>query len=77
MRSDAAEVLRDALTLPERERAEIAGELLASLDSVEENVEAAWAAEIERRARDARGNPQDDEDWRAALTAVQREVLTR
>ena len=55
MSSRAQEVLREALALPIAERADVAAELLASLDDAEtENlaeVEAAWAAEIERRAR--------------------------
>ena len=55
MTSRAQELLREALTLPITERADVAAELLASLDEAEaENpveVEAAWAAEIEKRAR--------------------------
>jgi len=55
MTSRAQELLREALTLPIAERADVAAELLASLDDAEpENlaeVEAGWAAEIERRAR--------------------------
>jgi putative addiction module component (TIGR02574 family) len=55
MTSRAQELLREALTLPLDERADVAAELLASLDDAEreqpEEVEAAWAAEIERRAR--------------------------
>mgnify|MGYP003335863916 CR=1 FL=1 len=55
MTSRAQEVLRDALALPLDERANVAAELLASLDegSGEDPaaVEAAWVAEIERRAR--------------------------
>ena len=55
MSSRAQAVLREALALPIAERADVAAELLASLDDAEtENraeVEAAWAAEIERRAR--------------------------
>ena len=55
MTSRAQELLREALTLPIGERADVAAELLASLDAAEtENpaeVEAAWASEIERRAR--------------------------
>ena len=54
MTSRAQELLREALTLPVAERADVAAELLASLDDAEtENlaeVEAAWAAEIEKRA---------------------------
>lgn len=54
MTSRARELLREALALPVDERADVAAELLASLDDGSEDpaeVEAAWAAEIERRAR--------------------------
>ena len=51
----AQELLREAMALPIKERADLAAELLASLDdtAVEDpaEVEAAWAAEIERRTR--------------------------
>jgi putative addiction module component (TIGR02574 family) len=51
----AQELLREALTLPLDERADVAAQLLASLDDAAADdpaeVEAAWAAEIERRAR--------------------------
>lgn len=49
------ELLREALGLPANERADVAAQLLASLDedAAEDpaEVEAAWAEEIERRAR--------------------------
>ena len=55
MTSRAQELPREALTLPIAERADVAAELLASLDAAETDnpaeVEAAWASEIERRAR--------------------------
>ena len=55
MTSRAQEVLREALALPLDQRADVAAELLASLDEAAADdpaaVEAAWAAEIERRAR--------------------------
>ena len=57
------EVLSDALRLPIPDRAEVAAALLASLDGEpEDEVEAAWAAEIRRRAErvtsgEARGRP--------------------
>ena len=55
MTSRAQELLREALTLPIAERADLAAELSASVDAAAtENhpeVEAARASEIERRAR--------------------------
>lgn len=51
----AQELLREALILSVNERADLAAELLASLDAAASDdpseVEAAWAEEIERRAR--------------------------
>jgi putative addiction module component (TIGR02574 family) len=48
-------LLQEALKLPHKERADVAAELLASLDAEPAEdpaeVEKAWAAEIERRAR--------------------------
>ena len=50
MKRDAAEILKDALALPTEARAALAGSLLESLDTeVDEDVEAAWASEIDRR----------------------------
>jgi putative addiction module component (TIGR02574 family) len=55
MSSRAQERLRKTLQLPLDERVDITVELLASLDEAEaehpDEVEAAWAPEIERRAR--------------------------
>jgi putative addiction module component (TIGR02574 family) len=73
----AQKLFEQALTLAANDRAELAAQLLASLDESEPDVESAWAAEIERRAADARQNPDEDEDWRLVLDEIQREVLSR
>jgi putative addiction module component (TIGR02574 family) len=50
MTEEAAKLLQKALTLPVTERAELAGSLIESLDSAEDDsVAAAWDAEIARR----------------------------
>lgn len=50
MKRDAAEILKQALALPTEARAALAGSLLESLDTdVDEDAEAAWAIEVDRR----------------------------
>jgi putative addiction module component (TIGR02574 family) len=50
---EASELLKQALALPDKERADLAASLIDSLDStVDEGVEAAWQEEIARRLRD-------------------------
>jgi len=57
-------LLEDALKLAPPERAELAAELLASLDGApDEDAEAAWAAEIERRAARARSGADPGRPW--------------
>ena len=74
MSERARKLLHDAMDLPVSERAGLAADLLASLDGEPEaDVEAAWASEIERRAREALANPDDDVAWetvRAELRAT-------
>ena len=61
MSERARKVLQDAMELPLSERSELAADLLASLDGEPEaDVEAAWAAEVERRARES---GDDDVPW--------------
>lgn len=64
-------VLDEALQLELSERAELAAELLASLDGQpDEDVEAAWAAEIERRAARARSGEDAGRPWADARDAA-------
>lgn len=62
-------VLRKALMLPSRERADLAAELLASLDEPAkddaEAVRAAWAEELELRARRSLSGDDVGEPWEA------------
>jgi hypothetical protein len=64
-------VLDEALRLDLSERAELAAELIASLDGEpDEDVEAAWAAEIERRAARARSSQDAGRPWAEARDAA-------
>lgn len=53
MKQDPNDRLKEALKLPPEARAALAGSLLDSLDQeVDEDAEAAWHAEIDRRLRE-------------------------
>jgi len=53
MTDQATRLLEEALRLPPEARAAIAGRLMESLDEhVDEDAEAAWAAEIARRLKE-------------------------
>ena len=72
MSGRAQKVLDDALDLSEEERAEVAFELVASLDGpAEPSAEAAWAAEIDRRARRVHADPEGGQGWQAARAEIE------
>ena len=51
----AKKLVQDAVRLPESDRIRLVEEVLASLDESDERaVDAAWAAEVERRSRQIR-----------------------
>ena len=81
MTSRAQEVLERALALPVDQRADVAAELLASLDeappSEQAEVEAAWAREIERRARRVMLGESAGEPWEDLRARVLRRVADR
>jgi putative addiction module component (TIGR02574 family) len=53
MRKDAAELLKDALSLPPEGRAALADSLLESLDQeIDEGAEQVWLDEIQKRLRE-------------------------
>ena len=71
MSKTAQKVLDEALRLELSDRAELAAELLASLDGEpDDDVEAAWAAEIERRAARARSGEDAGRSWAEARDAA-------
>jgi len=72
MSGRAQKVLGEALDLTDEERAEVALELVASLDGPRDiGVEEAWAAEIERRARRALTQSEGGEDWSVARADIE------
>jgi len=78
MGTQAEQVLKDALRLSLDDRAEVAAELLASLDEpADEGVEAAWAAEIERRARRVLAGESAGTDWTEARARIVSKALPR
>jgi putative addiction module component (TIGR02574 family) len=81
MTSRAQELLREALTLPIDERADVAAELLASLDDAAAEdpaeVEAAWAAEIERRARRVMAGESQGIPWEDVRARAEAELRKR
>jgi putative addiction module component (TIGR02574 family) len=80
--SDRAQtLLREALTLSLDERADVAAELLASLDdSTTEDpavVQAAWATEIERRARRVLAGESVGEPWQDVRDRIVQRLTNR
>jgi len=64
MSTRADTLLDTALTLPPKERAWLASELIASLDeSNDSDVETAWAAEIERRIAEVESGEAETKSW--------------
>lgn len=58
------DILNNAMQLSATERAELAAALLASLDGeTEDAVEAAWAAEIQRRVERVRSGEAKARSW--------------
>lgn len=76
--SDTETLLEQALSLPERARAEIAVRLLESLDRAgDESVDAAWAAEIERRCAAVDDGSLVTSDWNDVRRRIESEIFGR
>jgi len=75
---DTVTLLEHALSLPEHERAKIAARLLESLDEeTQSDVDAAWAAEIERRCAAVDAGTLATSDWNDVRARIEREIFGR
>ncbi len=71
-------LLKEALELPDAERAELAAELMASFDGPSDpDVDAAWAVEIERRADKVLSGESQGVPWDEVRERVERELRRR
>ena len=77
----ADRLLQDALGLSEQERAEIAVRLIESLDVASDaeaaEVEAAWAAEIERRCAALDAGTTGTTAWEEVRRQIKAEILRK
>jgi putative addiction module component (TIGR02574 family) len=71
-------LLDQVLSLPKHERAELANRILDSLDPVtQEEVDEAWAAEIERRCAAVDAGTLGTSDWKDVRARIERDILGR
>jgi putative addiction module component (TIGR02574 family) len=74
----ANDLLADALRLEPDDRADLAAEILASLDGPSDpDAEAAWDAEIERRIAAIEAGAIRLEPWTEVRRRIERDVLGR
>jgi putative addiction module component (TIGR02574 family) len=78
MTRSAEAVLADALSLDDAARAEIAAQLIASLDGpAEPDAEAAWRDEVARRVAALDAGELPAEPWEVALQRIESELHRR
>jgi putative addiction module component (TIGR02574 family) len=71
----ARTLFEEAKRLPENERADLAAELLATLDGERDSdVETEWAREIERRARRVLRGDSAGEPWDSVRERISRDL---
>jgi putative addiction module component (TIGR02574 family) len=72
------ELLAEALRLDEGSRAQLAAELLASLDGpTDPDAESAWQDEIERRVADLKAGKMNLEPWDKVKRRIEKGILGR
>jgi putative addiction module component (TIGR02574 family) len=73
-----AKVLADALELPPEDRLAIADDLLDSVEGRDDpEWDAAWLAEVDRRAAEAERGGVELEDWEVVRTRLRNELRAR
>jgi putative addiction module component (TIGR02574 family) len=78
MTREAQTVLAEALRLDLPARAQLATELLGSLDGpTDPDADAAWAAEIQRRVTAIEAGTVELEAWADVRSRIEREILNR
>jgi hypothetical protein len=78
MSGRAQKILDEALDLSDEERAEVALGLVASLAGASAaGTDAAWVAEISRRARRVHADPEGGQDWRVARAEIESKARRR
>jgi putative addiction module component (TIGR02574 family) len=78
MAKPMASVLADALRLDDEARAELAAELLASLEGpADPDAERAWDAEIERRIAAIEAGTMRLEPWEQVRRRIEKDILGR
>ncbi len=76
MTKKAEQLLDEVLRLPDPERAEIAARLIESLErEVDADVDAAWAAEIERRCAALDAGQAVTSDWNDVRRRIEEEIF--
>lgn len=75
MTKRAAEIVKAAMQLPEDERVQVLEELLVSLEPApDEDVDAEWAAEIERRSGELKAGVVQPVPWSEVRSQARRRV---
>ena len=71
MTQTAADLLVQALLLPDQERGDVAARLIDSLDpGADEDAEAAWSAEIQKRIEELRSGTVKPLSWEEARRQI-------
>jgi putative addiction module component (TIGR02574 family) len=73
----ADELLSEVLRLPRHDRARVAEELFSSLEEPDEEVAAAWAAELAKRSQDIASGRVQTIPWETVRSEILKELEQR